>query len=271
MIAYAITNLVNGKKYIGITTKSLSLRWKWHLLSSNSKARRASSAISKAISLHGRENFAIEQIASASSLADLHAIERMLIKQERTLAPGGYNLTGGGDGVFSPSDELRRKMSLGQRARSPFSDETKNRISISLLGRAVSIETRNRISIALAGHVVSTETRQRMSVGRSGKGHSQEYKIRLSELTKGRPGIAHTEESKRKMSIARKGVQRAPLSDETKARISAANSGKKRTVEANEANRQRGLEQAARRVLINTKLDASVSLVPLIIDGSHAR
>lgn len=104
--AYVITNLVSGKRYIGITRRALHRRWSDHKVSARKGAK---TALAGAIRKYGEGSFSIQQIASASSIDNLQALEIELIRQEKTLAPRGYNLTAGGEGVKGlPADVLRR-------------------------------------------------------------------------------------------------------------------------------------------------------------------
>jgi group I intron endonuclease len=99
VIVYAITNLINGKRYIGITEESLKRRWSQHTYYAR---RGAPSAIHRAMKKHGVENFAIVELArlaKGSERAILCEMERFWIAQERTLTPNGYNMTPGGDGL----------------------------------------------------------------------------------------------------------------------------------------------------------------------------
>ena len=99
MIVYAITNLVNGKRYIGMTEQSLRLRWSQH---KKVAAAGVDTAIHHAIRKYGSENFKIEPLASilpSMGRKTLCEIERVIIAQEGTMSPAGYNLTPGGDGL----------------------------------------------------------------------------------------------------------------------------------------------------------------------------
>lgn len=126
-IVYCITNIINGKQYIGITTQSLNIRWSEHI--SRSRYKEYNSNIHAAIRKYGKENFIIEHIASAINLKDLKALEIQLVAQYNTFL-SGYNLTIGGD--FSTHTK-----------------ETRAKISKSKLGHVVSKECRDRISLKL--------------------------------------------------------------------------------------------------------------------------
>jgi group I intron endonuclease len=112
--AYRITNKTNGKVYIGITTGGLKKRWAEHLLLSKTRRR---NALHLAIAKYGAENFTIEAVGSADSWDALCAIEVELIRTSNSIAPHGYNMTSGGDGMLAPSDTVRAKMSARAIAR----------------------------------------------------------------------------------------------------------------------------------------------------------
>lgn len=96
MIIYKITNLVNNKIYIGLTTSSLHLRWKRHV--NESHMLKNTKPLYKAIRKYGEENFSIEQIDSADTMEKLGELERYYIKlynsQDLNI---GYNLSAGGE------------------------------------------------------------------------------------------------------------------------------------------------------------------------------
>src|SRR5262245_41709482 len=100
--AYLVTNIQNGKQYIGIigtNGKTLSKRWKEHCYEAGYNSHYL---LHKAIRKYGEAAFRVEQIASARSVEDILAVERLLIIQYGTLSPRGYNLASGGEGVFNP-------------------------------------------------------------------------------------------------------------------------------------------------------------------------
>jgi group I intron endonuclease len=95
MLVYIATNLVNGKRYVGITGQSLPRRIKDHRLAAKNGSP---TAFHCAIRKYGFENFSFEHVASARSRSDLREAERQIIVQEGTSVPHGYNMTPGGDG-----------------------------------------------------------------------------------------------------------------------------------------------------------------------------
>lgn len=122
MIIYAITNLVNGKRYIGMTAKTEAWRW-WHHMKAFEKG--VKTALYDAMRKHGVENFKMGVVASlvpGFTTADLSDVERVVIAQESTLSPNGYNMTAGGDGIRAgykqvrPSPHKGRPWSAARRA-----------------------------------------------------------------------------------------------------------------------------------------------------------
>src|SRR3990167_1700346 len=96
--AYLIRCLIDGKVYIGITSRSLRARWNEHLY--ESRRGRARMTVAWAIAKHGAENFRIEALCCARSWADICATEQALIAQYDCIAPRGYNLRPGGEGAY---------------------------------------------------------------------------------------------------------------------------------------------------------------------------
>ena len=108
MIIYKITNKINNKIYIGLTTTSLVNRWNSHKGAAKSNPRHLYCSMRK----YGVENFEIEQIDEASTLEELGQLERKYIAQYNSKNPEiGYNLSAGG-GTSSLDDNGRTKLSI---------------------------------------------------------------------------------------------------------------------------------------------------------------
>lgn len=92
---YVVTNLINGKYYIGQTRLSLSDRWSNHC----SCAERGDDYyFYRAILKHGKENFVIEQLAEAYTVEEINRLETLWIILTRSYDRNvGYNGTFGGD------------------------------------------------------------------------------------------------------------------------------------------------------------------------------
>ena len=106
-IIYKITNIINGKIYIGQTTKSISHRWKRHQYKSNC------TKLSNAIQKYGPENFKIEEIERCNSIEELNKRETFWIKELNTLEEG-YNLVTNGNNKLV-SEETKRKLSKNSK------------------------------------------------------------------------------------------------------------------------------------------------------------
>ena len=112
MLVYKITNLVNGKIYIGITEKTVEERFREHL----GFARRGDKdyPLYKAIRKYGEENFLIEPIdETASTRDDLRKLEVYYISlYQSNDYKKGYNQTPGGEtngGEDNPRSRLTEK------------------------------------------------------------------------------------------------------------------------------------------------------------------
>src|SRR5260370_37094985 len=142
--AYLVTNIRNGKQYIGVIGKSgktISKRWKEHCYEAGYNSHYL---LHKAIRKYGEAAFEVEQVASTRSLEDILAVERLLIIQYGTLSPKGYNLTSGGEGVFNPAEETRAKITAFAIARG-ISPEMRQRALEANLGAKRTLEQRKRI------------------------------------------------------------------------------------------------------------------------------
>lgn len=178
---YKHTNPVNGKVYIGITGNVPEIRW------ANGLRYRANAHFTSAIKKYGWEAFEHEVLFDGLTFEEALCKERELIASyDSANRNRGYNISLGGVGRESVSDETRKKMReshLGERNHNygqPKSEEVKRRLSESQ--RKHWGETpRPR------GYKRPPEVLQKMSVSRTG----------CSTAWK---GGHHTEETRRKIA-----------------------------------------------------------------------
>jgi group I intron endonuclease len=153
---YLITNKINGKEYVGRTCQPLAWRFAEHC--------RSKTALGKAIQWYSRESFTITAIAEAETFERSCVLEIRAIKVYGTMAPVGYNLTAGGEGIGvwseehrakiskimtgrHPTQEARAKMSQAARNRAPMSEETKQK----LRDRVINFTPEQRYRMSLGG------------------------------------------------------------------------------------------------------------------------
>jgi group I intron endonuclease len=221
MQAYLITNKINNKGYVGITTRSLDRRWYEHRFVANSCGK----LLAKAINKYGEQAFEIMPIASAKTLKNLKEVEKDLIVQFGTKVPNGYNLTDGGDGVFGFKQSEEQKKRNGDLKRgTKATEETKEKMRVAHSGKNNHFYGKNHTEEAKrknaeahigklgywAGKTRSEETIKKVSASLKGKAPpnkgkkvSEESRKRMSEAQKGRTPSAETRE---KLSLATKKV-----------------------------------------------------------------
>lgn len=104
---YFLRNRVNGKIYVGVTTKGVLQRFAGHCESANSGG---TSRLYSAMRKYGTAMFVPVQIGTAMSKEQLFAMERRAIacfgSNDSAL---GYNMTNGGEGLegYVPTSEMR--------------------------------------------------------------------------------------------------------------------------------------------------------------------
>jgi group I intron endonuclease len=93
-IVYKITNVLNGKEYIGQTTSEMTKRWKSHKASS--RDNRSDSIFHRALAKYGFDVFVVHVLCSCSDQTELDKMECSFIEHYNTKTPSGYNTKGGG-------------------------------------------------------------------------------------------------------------------------------------------------------------------------------
>ena len=165
---YKITNLTNGKVYIGVSVDPAK-RFRCH-------SQRGHSFVSRAIQKHGVGTFALEILSSHIERTDAFFEEiRQIQTHKSNQETFGYNLTPGGEDPPSSKGQKRTQ-------------RTKDRISQAHKGKVLSLAHRQKLSASLSGnqnsqgHVCTKEMRQHWSQQSQGRRLSDQTKAMLSEI-----------------------------------------------------------------------------------------
>lgn len=143
-IVYKITNLINGKIYIGQDSKN------------NPNYLGSGTLIQKALQKFGKENFKKETLEICETQEQLNSNEEYYIELHNSTNPQlGYNIIKKAFGLhegFKYPQEWRDNMKQTRIFKNP--KERKNKISEKLLGKAKSTEARLNIKL---GHFKLSE------------------------------------------------------------------------------------------------------------------
>jgi len=190
MYIYCITNLINNKKYVGLSTKTVE----------ESKNYYGSGIlISKSLKKNGKINFKKEILENNLTIDIICEREIYWIKEIDCKYPNGYNLCDGGQGTLNPSDETRLKMSKAKKGVIPYnkgkspSDETRKNMSDShkgipgyYKGMTLSEEHKKSLSLSHMGNIpsnkgipMSEESKKKLSDSK--KNISEESKIKMRQ------------------------------------------------------------------------------------------
>jgi len=174
-----------------------------------------------------RKSWSIHPLVSdVQTRTELDELEKHYIRVLKTQHPDvGYNICDGGEGFTGPHTKaecqrISKRMKAqwaggwqGMRGKK-HTKEWKQHASARMNDRTISEETKHRISETLMGHKVAEETRQKQSAAKKvlvgeknpffGKHHLEESKRKNAEAHRGRK---MSEETKRKMSEAQKARQ----------------------------------------------------------------
>ncbi len=151
---YQHINLLNNKKYIGITKQNCESRW-----GTNGINYKSSPHFYSAIIKYGWDNFKHEILYSNLTKEEACELEKQLIKENNTQNKKfGYNIMEGGEAPSIP-DEIKNVLSEKLKGN-------KNN-----LGNNLSEETKKKISEAQKGRKFTEEHKMKISLSKKGKTH----------------------------------------------------------------------------------------------------
>lgn len=126
MFVYKISNNINGKVYIGITSSSIEQRYKWHVRDCKNGVNKK---LYHAMRKYGIDNFKIELIESADD-AIIDKREEFYIKLYDSFS-NGYNASPVSHGIRQHNETTKKRMSEKAKGRKQSKD-TLNKKSIAM-------------------------------------------------------------------------------------------------------------------------------------------
>jgi group I intron endonuclease len=173
---YEVTNLVNGKTYIG-----------QHITDDLEDGYLGSGkALKSAIKKYGRDKFKKEILLFARNEQALNILEMMAVTPEFCALKSNYNLKEGGNSG-RPNPEIREKMrqkKLGARNHNygkPKTEEWKAKVSAANTGKKRSQEARLKISLACLGRRHTEEAKRKIGVASAARKRTEENKRKIGD------------------------------------------------------------------------------------------
>lgn len=167
-IVYLAKNNVNGKLYVGITTRLLHKRIAEHRYDSTDKTSKPFSYFHKAIYKYGFDNFTFETLETVIADTKENLIKTLYLKEQVYISmlnthnrDIGYNLTDGGDGINGYKMTDRQRQAVGNRHRGKhLSHEHRMKISVFMRsdknpnrGKHLTDDAKCKISMANKGRL----------------------------------------------------------------------------------------------------------------------
>lgn len=186
---YAITNNINGKRYIG-SAVDVARRWRAHKYRLN-RGTHHSIKLQNSWNKHGQEAFLFEVIELVEDVGILIEREQDWITKSESTGSRGYNICA----------------TAGSRLGVPHSDEAKAKIARASTGKKHSAESIARMRMAQKGKVISAETAAKIGAAAKGRVPSPDALKKRAESGKISKG---TPEARAKVSKQWAGIKKSP-------------------------------------------------------------
>lgn len=182
---YGWKNNVTKKWYIG-KTKNIFKR-----LSSYKRGKfKGQLLFYRAVEKYGMNNFTCYELQHCcDSAVAMNYWERFWIREKDSFGPNGYNLTPGGDGAQSITDDIRKKLSLAGQGRK---HSVSTRLKMKMNGNRgkkfgpMPADTRKKISISSLNKWASSEFRESMREAHTGRKNSEATILKMKASAKRR-------------------------------------------------------------------------------------
>lgn len=186
---YMHTNLINWKRYIGLTRQEPKKRWGTYALNT---------PIGRAFRKYGRENFVSEVLIDELTKEEAERIEIYLIALFRSLTTQwGYNVEKGGSARGKVSDETKEKIRRFQHNR--WVEDYDKMYAISNTPEAL-----RKKSESLLATYQDAELRAKLSAGLVQRWSDDEYKAKMSKIL--------SEQNANKVAVVCDGVEYRSIS-----------------------------------------------------------
>lgn len=160
---YVITNTINGKQYVGYTSKNIHERWRRHVADSKQEYQSMyDSPLQSDIRKYGEDVFVCHVVETTHDKSLAIKMEDIVTEELNTIIPNGYNRIIGYHSEHT--EETKKKISENKKGRT-HSEETKRKISESIsgenhpnYGKHLSEETKKQISLKNSKPVMCVET-----------------------------------------------------------------------------------------------------------------
>jgi hypothetical protein len=167
-LVYVARCLVNGKQYVGVTSRGLRERRRKHI----ERALAGSElCFHRALRKHGPENFEWREESTDLLWKDACVREQVLITELGTKDRArGYNVTDGGEGTLGMPlpEEAQRRVSATLKVKyaTPEGQALKARLSAVRTGTNASLETRMKLAVVHRGRRLSSQSRAKLSASK---------------------------------------------------------------------------------------------------------
>lgn len=176
---YVITNLINGKEYVGQTVCGILVRWAGHV--SDAFKKNSQKPLYRALRGYGLKNFKVTELWHGPE-SQLNVAEKRFVRQRKTFIDWGmgYNLTTGGDHYKMSKATIRkiRKAAVAQWADEVKRDRVQEAITVACHKDSWK---KNRHSGTIAS-LAKPETHVNLSKSAKRRANTPEYRQWLSEM-----------------------------------------------------------------------------------------
>ena len=203
---YVITNLINGKEYVGQTVCGILVRWAGHI--SDAFNKNSQKPLYRALRRYGLKNFKVTELWYGPE-SQLNAAEKRFVRQRKTFIDFGlgYNLTTGGDHYKMSKATIKK---IRKAAKAQWADEVKrDRAHEAIVVACHKDSWKKNKQAGLKTALAKAETHVNISKSAKRRANTPEYREWLSEMQKADWAKANAKERRKRTPEAEQRRQTA--------------------------------------------------------------